>query len=169
MAMNLLKQTNPGLTWGIRRYGCRVMSLLAIPQVYIEKALTLEQVQEVIEEGKKDPSVISHHATAGKNEHLLIDHVFRLLGRPDLHGRQVGRLKGEDVIFWNNPGPYQYIIGHWVTLGIDGHWTLFDHEGIEIYDPWNPEEAVGIDGLEDHYVIRKRLVDKRLLYRVWRV
>lgn len=169
MATNLLTQTNPDMDPVTRRFGCRVTSLLAIPQHYLGLILAPEQGMEIIEEGRKNPDVIGANCRAGTDEHLLINHAFRVLGRPDLRGRQVGRFKGENVMFWNARSPYQYIIGHWVTFGPDGHWTLFDHNGIEIFDPWNPKEAVGIDGLENHYVIRKRLVDKRLLYRVWRV
>ena len=164
--MNLLKQTNPAFPQEVRRYGCRFMSMLAIPQLYLGKPLDVSQVMAIYHVGKSDPLVIGENCRTGKNEHILMQHALALLGRPELRCRQVGKIKGETVVFWNSSNPYQYIVGHWVTLGLDGHWTLFDPNGIEVYDPWEPREVKGIDGLEDGYVIRKQVVDKRLLYRV---
>ena len=166
--MEILKQTNPNFPQEIRRYGCRFMSMLAIPQLYAKRTLSREQIMAIFRVGKSDPTVIGDYCRTGKNEHLLMKHAFTLLGMPSFNTRQVGRFKGERVVFWNTKQPYQYIVSHWVTCGPDGHWTLFDHEGIgELYDPWDRLEAVGIAGLEDYYEIRKRVVDKRLLYRVW--
>ena len=165
--MNLLKQTNPDFPQEIRRYGCRLMSMLAIPQLYAKRPLSREQIMAIFRVGKSDPTVIGENCCTGKKEHLLMQHAFALLGMQHYRARQVGRFKGENVIFWNAKQPYQYIVGHWVTCGPDGHWTLFDHEGFELYDPWDRSEAAGIGGLEDYYEIRKRVVDKRLIYRVW--
>ena len=167
--MTILKQTDPNFPQEIRRYGCRFMSMLAIPQFYARKPLTHEQFMAIFRVGKSDPTVIGENCRTGKNEHHLMQHAFALLGKPTFRCRQVGRMKGEDIVYWNARVPFQYIIAHWSTLGLDGHWTMLDENGLEIYDPWNPVEAVGIEGLEDHYVIRKQVVDKRLLYRVWEI
>ena len=142
--------------------------MLAIPQLAAKRPLNFEQIMAIFRVGKSDPTVIGENCHTGTNEHLLMQHAFALLGMPTFRARQVGRYKGERVIFWNARQPFQYVVGHWVTCGSDGHWTLLDHEGIgELYDPWDRLEAVGIAGLEDYYEIRKRVVDKRLLYRVW--
>jgi hypothetical protein len=167
--MNILTQTNRALDGVTRRFGCRVTTLLAIPQHFLGLPLAPERAMEIIEAGRRIPEVILENSRAGTEEHWLINQAFNALGHPDLRGRQVGRMKGDRPVFWNSPGDWQYIIAHWVTLGSDGHFTLFDNTDQEIFDPWNPEEAVGVPGLPDNYVIRKRLVDKRLLYRVWRV
>lgn len=165
--MILLHQTNPAFPQEIRRYGCRFMSLLAIPQLAAKRTMNIEQVMAVFHVGKTDPLVLGENCRTGKNEHLLMRHAFTLLGLSTFYARQVGRMKGENPVYWNARVPFQYMVGHWVTCGPDGHWTLFDHEGFELYDPWNREEAIGVAGLEDLYEIRKRVVDKRLLYRVW--
>lgn len=165
--MTLLKQTDPEFPYEIRRYGCRLMSMLAIPQLYLQRPLSHSQVMAIYLMGKTDPTVIGPCCKTGKNEHHLMNHALRLLGRPELRCRQVGRMKGEDIVYWNARVPYHYIVCHWATLGPDGHWTLADHEGFEVYDPWDAAQATGISGLEDRYVIRKQVVDKRLLYRVW--
>jgi hypothetical protein len=164
----ILTQTNPALDGITRRFGCRVTVLLGIPQHYLGQPLSPERAMEIIEAGRRIPGVIGANSKAGTEEHWLINAAFSALGRPDLRGRQVGRMKGDRPVFWNTPGPYQYIIAHWVTLGPDGHFTLFGAAGTEIFDPWSPEEAMQVPGLPDNYVIQKRLVDKRLLYRVWR-
>lgn len=163
----ILKQTNPNFPQEVRRYGCRFMSMLAIPQLTAKCPLSIEQVMAIFRVGKSDPLVIGENCRTGKHEHLLMQHAFALLGMPTFRARQVGRMKGEDIVYWNAKVDYQYIVAHWVTCGPDGHWTLFDHEGLEVYDPWDRSEAVGIAGLEDLYDIRKRVVDKRLIYRVW--
>ncbi len=165
--MILLRQTNPEFPQEIRRYGCRFMSMIAIPQLYWHRPLIHSQVMAIFRMGKTDPNIIGENCRTGKDEHLLIDHAFRLLDHPAMHCRQVGRKKGDNDVFWNSRQPYQYMVCRWATIGPDGHWTLFDHDGLEIYDPWDSCEAVGIVGIEDRYVIRKREVDKRLLYRVW--
>jgi hypothetical protein len=165
--MELLKQTNPNFPQEVRRYGCRFMLLLAIPQLYAKKPLTHGQIMVIFRVGKADPTVIGENCRTGKNEHLLMQNAFALLGMPTFRARQIGRMKGDNPVYWNAKVPFQYMAGHWVTCGPDGHWTLFDHEGFELYDSWDRLEAVGIVGLEDYYEIRKRVVDKRLLYRVW--
>ncbi len=164
--MILLRQTNPEFPQEIRRYGCRFMSMIAIPQLAAGRALDVSRIMTIFLVGKREPNIIGENCRTGIGEHLLMEHAFRLLDHPTMRCRQVGRKKGDNDIFWNIRQPYQYMVCRWATIGPDGHWTLFDHDGFEIYDPWDSCEAVGITGLEDHYVIRKREVDKRLLYRV---
>ncbi|AFG37622.1 hypothetical protein [Spirochaeta africana] len=150
----IIYQTDPRLPWEVNRYGCRVMSLIAIPQFVTGKALTIEQVTALLERGRREPDVIVNDLMrAGSGEHWLIDQAFQLLGS-DRRGRQVG---------WNpehvQTVPWEYMIAHWQTDGADGHFTLHDRREVEIYDPHNPEQA----GSE----INKHRIIRRLLYSIW--
>ena len=167
--MNLLKQTNPYFPQEVRRYGCRFLTMLAIPQLYFQRALDVPQIMGIFRLGKSDPTVISENCHTERNEHFLMQYALAVLSKPTYRCRQVGRMKGPEVVWWNVVSSFQYMVCHWSTIGLDGHWTLFEKDGIEIYDPWDAEQAVGIEGLEDHYRIRKQVVDKRLLYRIWEV
>ena len=122
----VLKQTDPHFPWALRRYGCRVMCLLAIPQYVVGRCLTHEQTLQLIDRGRATPSpgeptvIVNDLMKAGRDEHLLIDWAFEMLGVAR-KGRQVG---------WTpvhvETREWQYMIVHWQTqrngkLTADGH------------------------------------------------
>ena len=90
--MDLLKQTNPAFPQEVRRYGCRFMSMLAIPQLYLSKPLDISQIMAIYHVGKSDPLVIGENCRTGKNEHVLMQHALALLGKPGIRCRQVGKI-----------------------------------------------------------------------------
>lgn len=152
---DIIYQTDPRLTEPFNRYGCRVRCLLAIPEFVVGQALTVAQIKDVFERGKRVPEVIVNDSfRAGSGEHWLINQAFYALG-VERRGRQVG---------WNDAHVasrnWQYMIGHWKTDGPDGHFTLFDRREVEIFDPWNPAQANG-------YEINKQKIIRRLVYATW--
>ena len=150
----LLFQTDPRLPYPINRYGCRVMVLLAIPQVIVGECLSVEQVLDITEKGREFPgAIVNDRMKTGAEENRLIDWAFEALGS-NRHGRQVG-WNPEHII----DRTWQYMICHWETAGPDGHYTLFDRAQKEIYDPHDPKQA--------GYEIDKRKIVRKLLYKTW--
>jgi hypothetical protein len=152
--IQLCHQTDKDFPVAFNRWACRFFSLIGIAQVQAGKALTPAQILE-IDYVKAGPGIISPDMVTGSGEDELINEAFLLLGYPAWKGMQVGRMKGDTPVFWNGAVEWQYMICHWDTGGPDGHWTLFDAAGNEIYDPWGGAP------------LNKKVVDKRLLYRVW--
>ena len=150
----ILKQTDPRFPWGVRRYGCRVMCLLAIPQFIAGKCLTDGEINAIIDRGRNTEHVIKTDTMlAGRDEHKLIDWGFETLG-VKRRGRQVGwKPVHLDTREW------EYMIVHWETAGPDGHYTLHDKRGEMIYDPHDPMQA--------GYEIEFRRVARQLLYATW--
>ena len=150
----LLHDTDPRFPTPINRYGCRVFTLLAIPQFVTGECLSVEQILEITEQGRAFPgAIVNDNMRTGAEENRLIDWAFTALGS-DRHGRQVG-WNPEHII----DRTWQYMICHWETAGEDGHFTLFDRQQKEIYDPHDPAQA--------GYDIDKRKIVRRLLYRTW--
>ena len=153
---DIVYQTDPRLPENVQRYGCRVFSLLAIAQFVSGNALSAEQIQIIVNKARVMPQVIMNDKMfCGSKEHKLINMAFLALDNRR-EGRQVG---------WTEEHLYtvdwEYMIARWRTDGPDGHFTLFDRAQIEIYDPWNPEQA--------GYEINRRGIEQRLLYRTWEV
>ena len=154
IADDIVKQTDPRLSAAVNRYGCRAMCLLAIPQYVAGRALSAEQVADILARGRHvDNVIISDKVRTGAAEHWLINEAFRLLG-VDRRGRQVGWTDAHvDSVAW------QYMISHWATGGPDGHFTLMDRGQNELYDPHDPAQA--------GYEIDKRQIIRKLVYATW--
>ena len=147
----IVRQTDHDLPWPVRRYGCRAMTLLAIPQFVTGKCLTIDQVKSLLDRGRETPRVIvSDKMMCGPDEHLLINWAFMLLG-VNRRGRQVGWLpEHKTTVQW------EYMIKHWRTDGQDGHFTLHDRNGVLLYDPHEPP-------------LPMYAVNRELYYRTWGV
>ena len=94
----LIKQTNKLLLPPINKYGCRFMSLLAIPQVYLGKELSPMDINGIFLEcadmKRKDPkwfAVKLENAQCGSGEHEIINAGFRAL-ESTATGIQVGSI-----------------------------------------------------------------------------
>ncbi len=167
---SILKQNTPGLfPEHIKRFGCRAFSLLAIPQIHTGKRFNCDQIIDLIYRAMHYPGemkgsswtgILGPCLEAGQQERILLRWAFELLERPALRCIQVGRVKAGRCVWWNHRVPYQYIIGHWDTGHDDGHWTLRDRDGVEIYDPWDPYSS-------PYTLMKKTITDKQLLYYVW--
>jgi hypothetical protein len=157
----VLKQTDPHFPWELRRFGCRVMCLLAIPQYVAGRCLTHDQTLQLIDRGRATPNVIvNSNMLAGRDEHMLIDWAFEMLGLAR-KGRQVG-WTGAHV----ETREWQYMIVHWQTqrngaLTADGHYTLHDRLETMIYDPH--------DARQIGYSIDFAGVARKLVYATWAI
>jgi len=159
-----IKQTDKRLPELFHKYGCRFMCLLTIPQLKTGRTLSVDEIQEIFGTCSEDKNIVSDKdMTCGKDEHKIIALSFSLLDVPML-GRQVGYIdkKTNKHIPWGAiDRGYEYILAHFVTGGIDGHWVVLDKDEEEIYDPFDPKQA--------SYSINKRYIDKMLTYRTWYV
>lgn len=152
----IVKQTDPRLDPMVNRYGCRVMCLLAIPQFVCGKCLSVDQVQDIIDQGKLVPNVIvNDKLRAGSREDWLINQGFLDLNE-HRHGRQTGWLPSHV-----ETRPWEYMIVHWKTTGPDGHFTLHDKLEQMIYDPFDVEQA--------GYDIKLVEIQRKLVYATWGV
>ena len=151
----IIKQTDKHLPPSFNRYGCRVMCLLAIPQIVLGESISALGIQSILLHSLEDPDIVGDDWAAGVKEHWFINEGFKRLGSSRL-GRQVGWTE-EQVISTE----WEYMIVHWKTDGPDGHFTLFDRRQEEIYDPHDPFQA--------GYKVNKKSILKRLVYRTWEV
>jgi hypothetical protein len=150
------------------------MSLIAVPQLRLDLPLLPEEVLDIYLEAGQHPNVMLDnvrdergawlYCKMGRDEHKVINHAFRLLGHHKWQGAQVGELLPERPVYWGwvTVWEYQYVLAKWQTAsgGPDGHWTVFDAEGRELYDPWDAALA--------GRAIEKRRIVQRLLYRCWK-
>ena len=162
----IVKQTNKLLLPHLNKYGCRFMSLLAIPQVYTGDKLSPTDINGIFLEcsdiKRTDPkwfAVKLENAECGSGEHEIINAGFRLLDS-DATGVQVGYIDSNGLFhpWFGKDVDYDFVICHWITGGPDGHWTLWNKDMEEIYDPWDAKDM--------GYEIKKVTVDKRYAYRV---
>ena len=152
----MIYQTDPELTPAHNRYGCRLMCLLAIPQLVTGSDLSIAQILDITDRGLTTRGVIvNDKMRCGSSEHLLINWGFAAL-KENRRGRQVGWLEEHE-----HTVPWDWMMAHWNTRGPDGHFTLHDTSKVCIYDPHEPDQA--------GYVIDKLSIARRLYYRTWEV
>lgn len=136
---NVLPQVDPRLNKDIQSYGCRFMSLLAIPQYYLKKSLTAEQINNIYSECILDPDIVltNHQYTCkcGTKEHVIINKGFAALGSNST-GSQVYPwkvLEPEDI-----PKGIDFTIIQWSTIvsgSVASHFELGTPDGRDLYDP----------------------------------
>jgi hypothetical protein len=160
--LKLTKQNDPDLSYPIRRFGCRFMTLLAIPQLKLGVILFPGEIQEIYDEACLLPKVIRNPGTAlcGPGEDWIINEGFRRLSS-DFKGIQIGEFQDDVPRRWSGLeiASYDYVIAHWKTTGIDGHFTLFDSKGFEVYDPYDPN--IG------DYELKKHSIQRKLIYKIY--
>lgn len=143
----LLFQVDKKLYPNINKYGCRFMSMIAIPQIITGKRLTAEGINEIYDRavaGNLGDNVMESDCTCGANEHLLMTKAFEMLGDKDHYCRQIfvsdaaGKYRSLDmlpskdnilfiVVDFNTTSDKRTYGGH--------HFVLFNAIGELIYDP----------------------------------
>lgn len=143
----ILFQINKKLYPNINKYGCRFMSLIAIPQIITGKRLTAEGINEIYDRaiaGNLGDDVMENDCTCGSNEHLLMSKAFEMLGDKDHYCRQIfvsdaaGKYRSLDmlpskdnilfiIVDFNTTSDKRTYGGH--------HFVLFNAIGELIYDP----------------------------------
>lgn len=145
--INLLFQIDKQLYTEINKYGCRFMSMLAIPQIVTGKKLTAEGIKYIYDQavaGNLGENVMQRDCTCGANEHKLMNLAFDMLGDKDHSCRQIfisdaaGKFRSPDmlpskdnllfiVVDFNTTSDKRTYGGH--------HFVLFNSIGELIYDP----------------------------------
>lgn len=143
----LLFQVDKHLYTEINKYGCRFMSMIAIPQIVTGKRLTVDQVKYIYDQavaGNLGEDVMGRDCTCGSNEHKLMTMAFDLLKDKDHYCRQIfvsdaaGKYQSPDmlpsndnllfiVVDFNTTSDKRTYGGH--------HFVLFNSIGELIYDP----------------------------------
>jgi len=157
----MIYQTDPLLPAEFHRWGCRFMCLYTIPQIFLKRELTVKDVLADYAELVKDPLVVGDAMTCGKKEHLIIRAGFRRL-KSKYTGAQIGIVSadgGYNLWAWAKDHQPAFMLFHWDTGGIDGHYTVADMQGVEIYDPHNPVQA-------GKYLLKKN-IKRKLLYSIF--
>jgi len=171
----MIFQNDPELDDVFRADGCRARTLMAMPEIWTGKAMTLLQLQLCIATSEKKESVLlAKNATAGKNEHMIPYYTFQLLDGSRRYFRQVGVLRGSQFVGWQGqvilPEQVAFTELHWETDYPDGHYTLGDSSSRELWDPWctkpgfNPWDKSGKKG----WTINKKRVDVVYAYRFFK-
>lgn len=143
----LLFQIDKKLYKNINNYGCRFMSLIAIPQIVTGKRLTADNIKYIYDQavaGNLGDKVMIENCTCGENEHKLMSMAFDLLGDKDHFCRQIfvsdaaGKYKSEDML--PSKDNLLFIIVDFNTTSNKAtfgghHFVLFNSIGELIYDP----------------------------------
>lgn len=140
----------------IHKYGCRFMSMLAIPQFVIGKALKKNQILGIYNEavsGNLGPNVMEYDCTCLADEHKVMYLASKLLGKENVKVKQIAAKvlvpQSDDDTDWNMeaingstlPGKgHVYFIVVGFRTGSTGnyggrHFCLFNATGELIYDP----------------------------------
>lgn len=143
----LIFQIDKKLYQNINKFGCRFMSMIAIPQIVTGKRLTADGIKYIYDQavaGNLGEDVMGQDCTCGSNEHKLMNLAFDLLGDKDHFCRQIfvsdaaGKYRSEDmlpskenllfiVVDFNTNSDKRTYGGH--------HFVLFNSIGELIYDP----------------------------------
>jgi hypothetical protein len=161
--IELIHDTSPALGEIINRYGCNFRVLAAMAEVYLGKALTELALLRLAVKAAADQAVMQPVMRMRTLEGQLIGWAFRELGDRHHFGIQVGQIVGGQPQFWpafQDGRGWTFQKLWWETSGPDGHFTLGDHDGAEIFDPHNPQD------LTPPYIINKKRVAARYLYRI---
>ena len=143
----LLFQIDKKLYKNINNYGCRFMSLIAIPQIVTGKNLTADNIKYIYDQavaGNLGDKVMMENCTCGENEHKLMSMAFDLLGDKDHFCRQIfvsdaaGKYQSEDML--RSQDNLLFIIVDFNTTSNKAtfgghHFVLFNSIGELIYDP----------------------------------
>jgi hypothetical protein len=175
---DVVYQTDPRWPWYVNRYGCRWRSIANIAELVAGQALTFSKLADLLDTCREHPKILTVNTSGGPymmcgpDEHMIGNVAFDLLGA-GYRLRQIGIMtpEGREILY--APVSWQYQIIHWQTAGPDGHYSVGDRAGAEIFDPWNNDELtpdlLSRMHLRSDYRMVKRDIRRRLLYRVWRI
>lgn len=151
----MIAQNDKRLRKEINLYGCRFRCLQAIAEITCGKTLTAEQIEDAYNIFSVQPKIMNRNCRTGADEHFIIEHAFKVLG-----SNQKARQHGSHVLTTNERWSAQsgdFIILHWSTNTSDGHFTLADKNGKEIFDPWDEEISGSLS---------KKTITRKLYYKV---
>lgn len=155
MEDKMIAQNDKRLRKEINLYGCRFRCLQAIAEITCGKSLTAEQIEDAYNIFSVQPKIMNKNCRTGPDEHLIIEHAFKCLGSTK-NARQHGAFVATTGEKWAAQFG-DFIILHWSTNTSDGHFTLANSGGKEIFDPW--DEKIGGS-------IGKKTITRKLFYKV---
>lgn len=142
--LNLIYQVDERLNENINKFGCRFMSMLAIPQIVNNKTLTPEGILKIYHESiDMGPNVMQKDCTCGPDEHKIMSLGFELLGDNDRFCRQIfisdsaGKYRSENFLPSENNIIFMVVDFNTSSGPAYGghHFMLFNGVGDLIYDP----------------------------------
>lgn len=144
--LKVVYQIDPNLITNINKFGCRFMSMLAIPQYYLNKVLSTDQILKIYDECvAMGPDVMAKDCSCGPKEHLIMTKGFETLGNKKNYCVQLmvsdaaNSYKSANML----PGPNNpiFFIFDLVTSSSaeygGHHFILCDNHGRLLYDPAN--------------------------------
>ena len=155
--MEVIKQTNPGLTPLWNRFGCRLGVLQWMGQDFTSVRLNPVQYihisDKLIASGEIGPQLQEWKPSSAPS---IFREAFSLMGREDLQGTQVGQIIDGKVTFWPavRDTTFTYSMFWFGANTYDGHYLGGDRYCQIRYNP-NPEVKI--------YEIKAVY-----LYRIWR-
>lgn len=154
----MIAQNDRRLNKLINLYGCRFRCLQAVAEMFSGKRLTAEDVESAYREHIKNPQIMNKNCRCGTEEHHIVNKAFHLLGCRN-SCRQVGIIRDGLPVGWDGEAvDYDFMILHWASQTADGHFTLADKEGVEIFDPWSENFDAPLG---------KKYIQRKLLYKVF--
>lgn len=143
----LLYQIDRDLYTNINKFGCRYMTMIAIPQIYCHKKLTSDAIKYIYDQatvGNLGADVMDKNCTCGSNEDMMMNKAFEILKKPGKICKQVWVSDNKDAHAFPDELPEQdgnamFIIGDFNTTSSKEygghHFILFNALGDLLYDP----------------------------------
>ncbi len=154
----MIAQNDRRLNRKINLYGCRFRSLQAVAEMFSGRRLSAEEVEAAYDEHVQNPEIMNENCRCGTQEHHIVNKAFTALGCLNTC-RQVGSMQDGIPVGWDgNEVDFDFMILHWATQTPDGHFTLANKEGEEIFDPWNESFDAPLG---------KKYIQRKLLYKVF--
>ena len=156
--IDLIKQIDSRLNQPINREGCFFRSLLAIPEIHLQKTLNAAEILHIYDmavamgaDFMLEDCTCKRHAAGG----ALAVIGFRLLGHHEFDCRQVGSISADtQKISWWGPHKYNYTILLGRINAKVRHYRLGDSSGTLIFDP-NPHAKIAWEVLELLYLVER--------------
>ena len=154
--IDLIKQIDSRLNQPINREGCFFRSLLAIPEIHLQKTLNAAEILHIYDmavamgaDFMLEDCTCKRYAAGG----ALAVIGFRFLGHHEYDCRQVGSISADTQrISWWGPHKYNYTILLGRTANNNRHYRLGDSSGTLIFDP-NPKAVIRNEILELLYLV----------------
>lgn len=158
----LLPQNFPTLNENIRKWGCRFMCLISIPQLWLNKYFTDEDINDLyVKSVKLGSKVMKENCECGEEEHKIINLAFVKLGSKNTCS-QIGKYENGELSFYDGS-----LITPEIDFIIDDYSTDYGKHFIlslpdrsisnNYYNPWST--------LYDKKLTLNRL-SRKLLYKV---
>jgi len=129
-----IKQNDPRLDYHIRMWGCFFRSLCGIAETYLEKLLTVNQINYLYAECKGNSAIMNDNCFMGVQQTAVVEYASRELGH-EIRCDKRGYFVNGQYQFVDDLHVFTDCVLNWKTKS-GAHFTQGDGKLREIFDPW---------------------------------